>query len=51
MDLIILILLALDLLLAVVLMDVESDAEPRRGLKRVEARRQAMRRRDNDLQR
>lgn len=51
MDVIILILLALDLLLAVILMDVESDAEPRRRLERVEARRQALRRRDNGPQR
>lgn len=48
MDVIILMLMAVDLLLAVILLDVESENEPRRRLERVEARRQALRRRDND---
>jgi len=51
MDVIILMLLALDLLLAVILLDVELEDEPRRRLERVEARRQALRRRDSDPER
>jgi hypothetical protein len=41
-------LLAVDFLLAVMLLDAEWEDEPRRRLERVEARRQAMRRRDSD---
>jgi hypothetical protein len=47
----ILILMALDLLLAIILLDVERDAEPRRRLERVEARRRELQRRDYDCER
>jgi hypothetical protein len=41
-------LLALDFLLAVMLLDAEWEDEPQRRLERVEARRQALRRRGSD---
>lgn len=44
----ILALLAVDLLLALILLDVERDAEPRRRLERVEARRRELRKRDRE---
>ena len=46
MDALTLFLFALDFLLAVMLLDAEWTDEPRRRLKRVEARRQALRRRE-----
>jgi hypothetical protein len=46
MDVLILMLFAIDLLLTLILLDVELADEPRRRLERVEARRQALRRRD-----
>jgi hypothetical protein len=51
MDALILFLFALDFLLAVMLLDAEREDEPRRRLERVEARRQAMRREENDRER
>ena len=47
MDTIILLLFALDLLLALILLDVELSDEPRRRLERVEARRRALRKDDH----
>jgi hypothetical protein len=46
METLTLFLMAVNVLLAVILLDVESKAEPRRRLERVEARRQALRNRD-----
>lgn len=46
MDVLKLFLLAVDLLLAVILLDVEREAEPKRRLERAEARRRALRDRD-----
>ena len=50
MDALILFLFAVDFLLAVMLLDAECADEPRRRLERVEARRQAMRRKEADSQ-
>ena len=48
MDALTLFLFALDFLLAVMLLDAEWADEPRRRLERVEARRQALRRKETD---
>jgi len=48
MDAVILFMFAVDLLLTLILIDVESQDEPRRRLERVEARRRALRSRDGD---
>jgi hypothetical protein len=48
MDALTLFLFALDFLLAVMLLDAEWTDEPRRRLERVEARRQALRRKETD---
>jgi hypothetical protein len=48
MDGLALFLLALNLLLALILLDAESEDESRRRLERVEARRQALRKQDLD---
>lgn len=48
MDTIALLLLAVNVLLAIVLFDAELQDEPRRRLERVEARRRALRAKDDD---
>ncbi len=48
MDVMILTLLAVDLLLALILLDFERDAAPRRRLERVEARRRELQKRDRE---
>lgn len=48
MDALALFLLAVNLLLALILLDAESEDESRRRVERVEARRQALRERDID---
>jgi hypothetical protein len=48
MDALALFLLALNFLLTLILLDAEADAESRRRLDRVEARRQALRRHDSE---
>ncbi len=48
MDALALFLFAVDFLLALILLDAEWQDEPRRRLERVEARRQALRRKDID---
>jgi len=48
MDALALFLFAVDFLLAVILLDAEWEDEPRRRLEQVEARRQALRRKDTD---